>query len=276
MPSLRLKVLDAVFKQVFQPVLKYVAASPPPPVGYQLAAVDLNGSTDFYNRLTALAGLADSKKFTFCAWVNPARIGAAERIFSITNGPAGSVKFTIIHTITNTFQVFARDAASATILDIESSVYPVTDTWFQLLVSIDLSSAFLRHFYVTGVSDLYQLTNYTDAAIGFTVPAGSAISGTSSGMGKFEGCVAQVAFWPGSYIDLDIDGNRLGKFIEADGGPVDFGADGSLPFGVVPVVYQNIEPGDPLTDFAVNKGSGGNYTVNGTPILCATAPEPIA
>lgn len=61
-----------------------------------------------------------------------------------------------------------------------------------------------------------------------------------------------------SFVDLSISANRR-KFINSDLTPVDLGADGSLPLGSVPQIFQTILPGGVPNDFLINRGLGIDF-----------------
>ncbi len=73
---------------------------------------------------------------------------------------------------------------------------------------------------------------------------------------------------PGQFIDFSVESNRR-KFIDADGKPVDLGADGSTPTGTAPAIFFS---GDPLA-FPTNKGTGGSFTLAGSLTNASTSPS---
>ena len=87
----------------------------------------------------------------------------------------------------------------------------------------------------------------------------------------FVGDMAEVWF-DDSYIDFSTEANRR-KFATAGGKPVDVGTDGSTPTGGQPIIYLSVRPGDAAADFVTNRGTGGNFTQNGTLSLAGTSPS---
>lgn len=76
------------------------------------------------------------------------------------------------------------------------------------------------------------------------------------------GDIADFWFAPGINLldgvgDIPIATRR--KFISAAGKPVDLGTNGDLPTGTAPAVFFSGN----ASNFATNKGTGGNFTVNG-------------
>lgn len=76
--------------------------------------------------------------------------------------------------------------------------------------------------------------------------------------GFANGCLADLYFAPGQYLDMSIAANRR-KFIDASGYPVDLGADGSTPTGAAPAVFMHLSKTEAPNDFAINRGPGGNF-----------------
>lgn len=115
-----------------------------------------------------------------------------------------------------------------------------------------------------------------DGTSSFTVPwngrtlvVGNGASGIASN--PFNGDMAE--FWLSmTRLDFSVEANRR-KFYSATGKPVDVGSDGSTPTGSAPEVYLSVRPGDAASDFATNRGTGGNFTENGTLTIAASSPS---
>jgi len=97
----------------------------------------------------------------------------------------------------------------------------------------------------------------TSHAVASAVPVGS----------TFNGCLSELFFAPGQFIDLSVLANRE-KFIIA-GKPVSLGADGSTPLGSTPLVYLK----NPAPTAGVNSGSGGDFTIMGSPAVASNGPS---
>lgn len=84
----------------------------------------------------------------------------------------------------------------------------------------------------------------------------------------FTGDMYDLWFAPDQYIDFSIEANRR-KFIDADGAPVDLGANGNLPTGTAPAIFLH----GGASSFATNQGTAGDiFAVTGT-LTDATAPS---
>ena len=96
------------------------------------------------------------------------------------------------------------------------------------------------------------------------------------GQAPFAGAIAELWYAPNQFIDFDIESNRR-LFLNADGTPVDLGADGSTPTGSKPITYLSLREGEGAEQFAVNRGIGadlsvvGNVSIFAEPVSCSIA-----
>ena len=109
--------------------------------------------------------------------------------------------------------------------------------------------------------------------IGYTeATAPVVMAATSAGSAKVHGDLAEVYIAYGQYLDFTVTSNRR-KFISSTGKPVNLGTDGSLPTAVSPSVYFHLAHSEAPADFGLNRGSGGNFTVQGSLTTAATSPS---
>jgi hypothetical protein len=233
---------------------------------YRPNPVNFDGTNDFLS-LTGSLSAADSKLFTGSLWAR--RTGAfATPDVNIARGETGGAhRWAVNFASTDQLIITARDLSAVQQLAIRAAT-PVTETdtnWHHFMWSIDMASASNRHVYRDGVEDILVVT-YTDTVLDFTTD-NVGVSGDATGAGKFVGDLAQVYMNFGEFIDLSILSNRE-KFIQG-GGPVDLGADGSLPTGNVPNLFLN----GPTATWATNLGTGGGFTENGA-LTDGTIPLP--
>lgn len=83
--------------------------------------------------------------------------------------------------------------------------------------------------------------------------------------------IAELWFAP-TFIDFSVQANRR-KFADADGKPLDLGANGSLPLGVQPAIYLSVREGEEASAFLENRGSGENFVHNNSYTLAETSPS---
>ena len=130
--------------------------------------------------------------------------------------------------------------------------------------------AVTSHVYVNDASDKNQVT-LTDDTIDYT-KEDCVVGAQGDGTFKFDGCLAELYFAPGQYLDFSIVANRR-KFISASGKPIQLGRRGELPTGTAPLVYQHLDKGEAVANFATNRGPGGDFTITGTPDTGSTSPS---
>jgi hypothetical protein len=123
--------------------------------------------------------------------------------------------------------------------------------------------------------------NPIDVNIGFNFGGASGAGRQMSVAGGFSqspfcGAIAEVYYAPNQFIDFDIESNRR-LFLNADGTPVDLGADGSTPTGSKPITYLSLREGEGAEQFGVNRGIGadlsvvGNVSIFADPVSCSIA-----
>ena len=237
-------------------------------------SADFDGTNDWLTRGADLTGAADSKSGIVSMWlrIDGGDGGSAHLLVNHTvlGGGSGFLRFFVQRVTTNIFRVTGANAAGTTILRLDTvATYTAGATWLHLLISWDLATS-AEHLYVNDVLDLSVVTSTNDS-IDHTV-ADFAIGAQADGTVKFDGCLAEVYFAPGQYLDFSVITNRR-KFISSGGKPVYLGADGSTPTGTAPIVYQHLDDAEAAANFAVNAGSGGGFTVNGTLATGSTSPS---
>ncbi|MBK8174348.1 MAG: hypothetical protein IPK66_03430 [Rhodospirillales bacterium] len=252
---------------------------------YRPKAIHFDGVNDWLSiDHDNLSGIADSNKYTISFWLRPATGGCDFcRIFSISdNGALGG--------LTERFVLVMDDADANNIYDIE--VYSNKDqtgntysgpiagsneildvgSWYHVLISYDGTQgsdpARLRLYINDSDQQAWSagaLTAMVDFASDFSPSTGTDDPFVTIG-GFYDGpwqlIPADLAdFWfnPATAFDLTNVTNRR-KFIDAAGGPVYLGADGSLPTGTAPLLFLS----GPLSGWPANKGTGGGFISNGT------------
>lgn len=231
-------------------------------------AADFDGTNDYMARGGNPTGIADGKTGTLSLW---ARIDAdAASMGFLFAGTGAFVPRLACQWSASRMNLQCRDAASNIILLVQSSAsYPVGSSWVNVLASWDLSIG-ARHFYVNDVSDKAGFDSGSDAEIDYTT-TNWFIGANFPTSALMNGALAEV-FFHTSYIDLSQEANRR-KFISASGKPVDLGSVGSIPLGVTPLIYQHLADGESASNFAINRGTGGNFTVTGSLDTASSSPS---
>lgn len=225
-------------------------------------ATDFDGTDDYGTRTADLVGNADSKQGTVSFWFRKDGGDGAVAFFLVSE-TSGVARLTVSLLSTNLLRITARNAAGPTIILNLDSVATILAgaAWRHIAASWDLATAGARHLYIDGASSL-TVNTFTNDTIDYTNPDWSFCA--DAPIDEVNGCISEFLFH-NTYIDLSVAAN-LQKFRSTGGRPVKLGANGSIPLGVQPLIY--VPTGDP----SANLGSGGNFTITGTPSLASTAP----
>jgi hypothetical protein len=155
----------------------------------------------------------------------------------------------------NSIQLFARNSAEATLLNLRStSTVTAAGGWVHVYACIDLADTGKRKIYFNGVSDSLSVTTYTDDTIDMADTDYRFVVATATGLPASLATAAYAELWfNDSYLDSPSSFASGGK-------PISLGSDGSTPTGSAPVFYLK---GDG-NGFNVNSGTGGNFTITGS------------
>lgn len=241
----------------------YIDGSAPAETGN---AVDFDGTTTYLTRGAGVTGVVDSPTGIFSVWVR--LDGGDGTTLSILCNT--SLKVDISRLFLNRFQIGLIDPTSTSMLAFRSvSSYTASATWLHILASWNVNAAVgsrTANLYINDVSDL-SIPLDTGAAFNVEYTDSNwAVGARTSGSFLFDGCMAEVYFAPGQFLDFSVTANRR-KFITV-GKPADLGSDGSTPTGIAPILYLN----NVAQTFGVNKGTGGDFTVTGTLTPANTTP----
>lgn len=236
---------------------------------YNVNAVDYNGSTDYLSRASDFAGNVDSSKGIFSAWVRLDG-GDGTSLFLLTNS---GTYVRITRSSGNKFAFLLRDITTAiTYIYNTNNSYVAGATWLNILSSWDTSvggTTLTATLYINNVSDITGIVGAVPFTIEYTnAPWGVGATETGGAGTFFNGCISELYFAPGQYLDFSVAANRA-KFITSLGKPVSLGLDGSTPTGTAPLVYLK----SPVATVGTNSGTGGAMTVNGTPAACSSTPS---
>jgi hypothetical protein len=241
--------------------------------GSPLIAVDsaqFDGTNDFMTRGAGLNGAADGKLGILSAWIRLDGGDAADQtIFQGATTLGGTVSHVRLRrTSANKFEVVTLNAAGSTLFTLtSSSTFTSSATWLHVLSSWDCAST--ATLYVNDVSQ--AVVTPTNDLIDYTL-ADWAVGAQASGGTKVNGCIAEVYFQMGQYLDITLVSNRR-KFYSPSGKPVFLGTDGSLPTGTAAISYHHLSDGESVAALQVNRGSGGNYAITGALTTGSTTPS---
>jgi hypothetical protein len=235
-------------------------------------SADFDPSTDYMTRGATLTGASDSKTGIFSAWVRLDGNDVADRLLSNATTVAGFFERLIIGRGSDfRYSIRGKNSSDTTILSIDSSsTFTTSATWIHVLSSWDLATG-SAHLYINGTSDVSGTPTTTNDTIDYTVADWSVAARPDSSSG-LNGCIADLYFAPGQYLDFSLLYNRL-KFRSASGKPVHLGSAGALPTGTAPLIYLHIDDAEAVANFATNRGTGGNFSITGSLATGSTSPS---
>lgn len=237
--------------------------------GLRCDSADGDGTNDQMDIAGGLAGLADGKLGTVSVWVRPANNDRC--IFSTSLG-LGSSQFRVFISAVGNFAVAGSNPSNVPVLSLRTNnTYTINGAlWYHILASWDLADSAKRHLYINGVSDI-SVVVFTNDNIDYTRPCRVwAEDAPGAGGVRLNGCLAELWFH-NMYVDLSLESNRR-KFRNRSMPIWNMGSDGSGPLGVQPLVYLHLDNGAAASNFATNKGTGGNFTITGALTTGSTSP----
>ena len=233
-----------------------------PSVGFSANAVDYDGTSDFLVRGSDLTGAADDNQGVFSLW------------FRLDGGDGNNL---IMFDTTDVRHRHFRNTSNSLNLQVGNTA--ATLIFQESTTGCCTSSGTWHHFIMSWDNDVPTCQLYIDDVV--ETVGGCTMSGTVDGTQAnwyvaalnseilpFHGCFAELYYNQTEHINLDITANRR-DFISAGGAPVDLGSTGSTPTGNAPIIYLN----GVAASVGTNAGTGGNFTINGSPGACSTSPS---
>jgi hypothetical protein len=219
--------------------------------GAEPIGIDLDGVNDYGSLGVDLTGNADGKTFTFSCWLyyedGPSASG---RIYHAHDGSLNGIYFQYTD---HTIDFVGFNSAGTTILNVTGTHNDLPrNTWFNVIISLDISNASNRYIYVNDEDKTsnWTFTTYTNDTIDFT-KSSHTIGATNTGAAKYKGRLAGL-YLDYTYRDLSDSANRR-LFIDAEGRYVTPPTSGIISM-----------PMDDPTNPYRNDGTGQNFTANGT------------
>ena len=232
---------------------------------YNAAACEFDGvgAGDKLVRTSQLSGITDTKTGTFRFSVNSVPDNGTIMCVS-TDSSTGT--FALVRQGSDgTYYLSATGTSGSTVLDANLTGYGVKDKWETHCITFDLSDTSKRAWFVNGVATSPTWSTYVDGNIDYTRPE-SAIAnqyGTGSGASPFQGQLSDIWFDNSYTSDLSVFyDTTLNK-------PKNLGADGSTPTGSSPIIYLPLRG----NNAGINKGTGGDFTVNSGPFTGVRGPS---
>lgn len=224
----------------------------------EAASVDLDGVNDYFSRTSDFTGNSDSKTFTF-SFSGYNVSGVARAYSSQTNG-SGGIKFTVLIN-NNLLRIIAQESSGLVIANFVSTSIIPDDTFFNIMISADLSNSVRRHVYNGDQILSGSWTAYVDDEIDFT-GLNHTIGGTSTVV-QYRGRISNV-FLSREYLDLSIEANRrVFTNIDTERGLIPNPSQLADYNAVAGNVTFYFPMGDPATAH-INAAGNGDMVQNGT------------
>jgi hypothetical protein len=217
------------------------------------ASVEFDGVGDYLSRSTDMTGNADGKTFTISAWVNTKNARAP--FYYNSSSSANNIGIEL--SSGGNFS-FINSVSSAWRWNINStSAVGVLNTWQHVLFSFDADSQANCKLYVDDVAVPLTFTTFSTGSNVVFTSASQVVGAISWALNaKTKGRLSNL-FLDYTYRDLSIESNRR-LFITADGQP----ASKSGLEALNPIMYMPLNDTDGIGS---NLGTGGDFTVNGSP-----------
>lgn len=237
--------------------------------GYQPRAVTFDGVNDYLEKTGAYTSESATKqKGIISVWVKPSSLDSDRLIGS--SGSGNDYTFIILNTDgTIFFQNYNRPSPVGASLQ-SSPGAVVAGQWNHILIWFDPTVAdgdiYVNDVNVTISRTFNVTTKSMSTTWSYLFRSGSATPWT------YTGDASDYYYNDSQALDFAIEANRR-KFIDANGYPVDLGANGSLPTGSQPIVFLHLADGDAVSSYATNKGYGGGMTLVGALTEASTKPR---
>lgn len=232
-------------------------------------ALDFPGDLSVYlSRSDFIGGTIDSNKGIVSCWF---RIDGGDGTFrSIAGNSDGySASYYLRVTSSNKVEftgVHIPGYAPTNIQAVSSTSVLAGSGWHHIAIAWDGGTGAVK-LYLDGVSDL---------AGGATI-ASDNTRWSGGGFSQYicidwNGCIAELYMNALEYLDISVAAN-LAKLRNTDNTPATINSDASSVTGTAPLVYLHLDSGETVNNFALNTGTGGNYTTTGTQVRCSTSPS---
>jgi hypothetical protein len=237
-------------------------------------ALTFDGTDDYVDQ-SALRGVADTKQLTLSLWFKGTTDAA--NLFQVDG--SASVRFALtIESSTGKLVVIARNSANTILWAAKTATDYTDDAWHHVVVTTDLANT-TAYIYVDRVDDTVSSVGPSDGTIDLTGGTAWTIGANNGGTPNwFTGEMDDVLFFDDYFLDVT-DDDELTKVVSSDGRTHATRSDqhwqnAGPDRGVKPVGYGDggkAVTGDQKAkillsgNFQINRGTGGNFTVSGTP-----------
>lgn len=223
---------------------------------------NFDGTNDYLSRGAQLTGVADTT--TGLHFLSFRVLGGAGTTRLLTQTPGVGQPISIYLSVANLIVATFTDPLGTVVFTATNST-PITDTnWHNMLIGCDTTQLSKCKIYFDGADETTGA-----AALGLSIDyttsnwfIGANILGSQNANVDMA-----VYYFSTEFLDITTEANRR-KFVDAAGRPVPLGAKCERPTGSQPIICLN----NPPSSFHINKGSGGDFTVNGSLSASTSAP----
>ena len=226
-----------------------------------------NGTGDHLSRSSDLSGNADGKTFTFSCWVflppMDNRAGNVnQRVLYATDSSDNGIAINV--DLSGQLGIEAGDGSGSWKLQATASTAIGTNVWTHILVSVDMANSSNRYVYLNDVAASVTWNVYVNTNLDFTRST-HYIGVWGNGTARFFYDDMAHLYFDYTYRDLSTESNRR-IFIDANGGSTSASSLAALN----PIMYLPM-----TTAYAVGKnaGTGGDFTVSGSPRIVENGTE---
>ena len=226
-----------------------------------------NGTGDHLSRSSDLSGNSDGKTFTFSCWVflppMDDRAGNTnQRVLYATDSSDNGVAINVDSS--GQLGIEAGDGSGSWKLQATALTAIGTNVWTHILVSVDMANSSNRYIYLNDVAASVNWNVYSNTNLDFTRST-HYIGVWGNGTARFFYDDMAHLYFDYTYRDLSTESNRR-IFIDANGGSTSASSLAALN----PIMYLPM-----TTAYAVGKnaGTGGDFTVSGSPRIVQNGTE---
>jgi hypothetical protein len=246
----------------------YVFGGGPPP--FACDAADFDGN-DWLSRASNLTGIAASGRGILSFWIRFDTFHATDQQFILMADDTGSgfSSYFYINNPSHASEAVLSEASGDQV--VHNGTGRSTGVWYHFLYAWDTDPFTRFQLYINDVANGTVDVNDSTNVAWNTIDRWSIGAWASDGSLRIDGGLAEFYFHTGSTLDMSVEANRR-LFRSAGGKPISLGSDGSTPMGSAPRIYLHLDDGESAANFAINRGSGGNFTVNGALTTYASSP----
>lgn len=225
------------------------------------------GGTTYLQRLANLTGIANAKSGIVSAWVHINGGDGQEQDFLIGSDPPtfSGVGMSFYRESTNQIIVQDNTGVATSFGLFSGNLHLEGEGWLHILAAWDGATG-AKHLYINDLNELDPASVANNVNTNYASCTQWAVAAFAGSTSFLDGCLAELFFAPGQFLDLSITANRR-KFIDAAGAAVNLGTTGSTPTGTAPRVFLHLDRADLPSQLAVNRGTGGDFTVGGGVLL---------